>query len=73
MSYQLTDIFFQVDGSGTIATEDRLQEQPNKKTNETTSNSVIQDEAAVPINENLFQDDDLEDLEDELNDLDVDQ
>ncbi|CAG9798763.1 unnamed protein product [Chironomus riparius] len=56
----------EVDASGcTIATEDRLEKlKDSVPVTETT------DEAG-PINENLFLDEDLEGLDDELNDLDV--
>lgn len=66
----------EVDGSGTVAAEDRLTNGQQESPPESTSNSsetVIKDAGAVPINENLFMDEDLEGLEDELNDLDLDQ
>ncbi|XP_022904754.1 zinc finger CCCH domain-containing protein 15 homolog [Onthophagus taurus] len=46
----------EVDGSGTLATEDRLKKD---------------EAAAVPINENLFVDEDLDALDEELNDLEL--
>lgn len=59
-----------MDDTGTIATEDRLKAaQANGET--TVPNEI--DIAAVPINENLFVDDDLDGIDDELNDLDLDQ
>lgn len=69
------NLCIQVDDTGTVAKEDRLKaEQTNSEAAETsTSESVPEDTSAVPINENLFVDDDLEGLDDELNDLDLDQ
>lgn len=64
---------FQVDGSGTVAAEDRLKSE--KESSEdvalTNGNSNSQVESAVPINENLFLDEDLDALDDELEDLDL--
>lgn len=60
----------EVDGTGTVAPEDRLKENEVNASKESTP-ELIQD--AVPINENLFVDDDLDDIDDELNDLDLDQ
>lgn len=60
---------FQVDGTGTIAKEDRLKSENKTVENGTTENTIID----VPINENLFLDDDLEGLDEELNDLELEQ
>ncbi|XP_017780346.1 PREDICTED: zinc finger CCCH domain-containing protein 15 homolog [Nicrophorus vespilloides] len=60
----------EVDGSGTLAAEDRLKaEIPPEQTN----GSVDEAAAAVPINENLFLEEDLDALDDELNDLDLEE
>ncbi|XP_026463588.1 zinc finger CCCH domain-containing protein 15 homolog [Ctenocephalides felis] len=63
----------EVDGSGTVAAEDRLKSE--KESSEdvalTNGNSNSQVESAVPINENLFLDEDLDALDDELEDLDL--
>ncbi|XP_070505060.1 zinc finger CCCH domain-containing protein 15 homolog [Chironomus tepperi] len=57
----------EVDASGlTIATEDRLE-----KLKESVPVTETAADEAGPINENLFLDEDLEGLDDELNDLDV--
>lgn len=73
----------EVDGSGTVATEDRLQKiQDAAKAQESIDNvndaataAESEDnkdiEDAAPINENLFLDEDLEGLDDELNELDL--
>lgn len=63
-------MFLQVDGTGTIATEDRLK-LPEKETesDQTTPQQDVVD--ATPFNENLFLDEDLDGLDDELNDLDL--
>lgn len=72
----------EVDGTGTVATEDRLKGAQNGNATQPVSNGVDTSEssgsgdgaaAAVPINENLFMEDDLDDLDDELNDLDLDE
>uniref|UniRef100_A0A0K8TQX0 Zinc finger CCCH domain-containing protein 15 n=1 Tax=Tabanus bromius TaxID=304241 RepID=A0A0K8TQX0_TABBR len=57
----------EVDGTGTVASENRMQE------NADSSGSAMQkpSEDALPINENLFLNEDLEGLDDELNDLDI--
>ncbi|KAL3275468.1 hypothetical protein HHI36_020228 [Cryptolaemus montrouzieri] len=61
----------EVDGSGTIAAEDRLKQNAVV---ESTSGEDSPDKAeAVPINENLFLEEDLDALEDELNDLELDE
>lgn len=51
----------EADDTGTIAAEDRLKQNPPEEA-----------AAAVPINENLFTEDDLNGLDDELDDLDMD-
>lgn len=72
----------EVDGTGTVAANDRLQaheEEPEAEdgTSSTSAQNGIGSGAtggddATPINENLFLDEDLDGLDDELNDLDVD-
>ncbi|XP_066138127.1 zinc finger CCCH domain-containing protein 15 homolog [Euwallacea fornicatus] len=54
----------EVDGSGTVASQDRFK-------NLTSSSSNGLEAAAVPINENLFLEDDLEGLDYELEDLEL--
>lgn len=71
----------EVDGSGTVATNDRIQQmhdaqeaakaQENDKTEEDKTENSDEVEDAAPINENLFLDEDLEGLDDELNELDL--
>lgn len=59
----------EADGTGTVANEDRL------KTSELASDdraSDAVDVGPVPINENLFLDEDLDALDEELKDLDID-
>jgi hypothetical protein len=57
----------QVDSSGlTIASQDRLE-----KLKEAAPKAEETIDEAGPINENLFLDEDLEGLDDELNDLDI--
>lgn len=69
-------IFFkQVDGTGTVATQDRLKptDKPEviaQENGESPTNEDVVD--ATPFNENLFLDEDLDGLDDELNDLDLD-
>ncbi|XP_030758092.1 zinc finger CCCH domain-containing protein 15 homolog [Sitophilus oryzae] len=61
----------EVDDSGTIATEDRFkQEEPSSSTAPQEAESSTS--TAVPINENLFLEEDLEGLDEELENLDVD-
>ncbi|KAK4876509.1 hypothetical protein RN001_009015 [Aquatica leii] len=55
----------EVDDSGTLAPVDRLKRNAEAETN------GLDELAVVPINENLFLDDDLEDLDDELENLDI--
>lgn len=59
---------FQADGTGTVAKEDRLHESGTTTIENGTKENAIAD---VPINENLFLDDDLEGLDEELNDLEL--
>ncbi|CAH1156182.1 unnamed protein product [Phaedon cochleariae] len=61
----------EVDNTGTQATEDRFKAadaDENASSSGTTSNAT-----AVPINENLFLEEDLDGLDDELNDLDLEE
>ena len=63
-----------MDGTGTIATDDRferLKEAPNPSQAENGEASGVTTEETGPINENLFLDEDLDGLDDELNDLDI--
>lgn len=64
---------FQVDGTGTIATEDRLKKPEPESDEEADGASGQQDVVdATPFNENLFLDEEvLDGLEDELNELDL--
>lgn len=59
----------EADDSGTIAKEDRLTEDSNTPEGETSNSNG----AAVPINENLFLEEDLDGLDEELNDLDIEE
>lgn len=73
---------FQADGTGTVAMDDRFEKLKESIPTTTASNpqtngideaagaSAADDEAAG-FNENLFLDEDLEGLDDELNDLDI--
>lgn len=63
----------EVDGSGTVADQDRLEkikETVEEEAAATTSSADVVD--ATPFNENLFLEEDLEGLDEELNDLDLD-
>lgn len=75
-----------MDGTGTIATDDRFDklketlaasQQETPATNGTADDEDQEasatgfDDEAGPINENLFLDEDLDGLDDELNELDV--
>lgn len=65
-----------MDGSGTVATDDRfIKTKPSatsiKEEDEESPDDSLENDAA-PINENLFLDEDLEGLDDELNELDLD-
>ena len=62
-------INFQVDGTGTVAPDDRLQATSSAATN----GAELDGASAVPINENLFLEEDLEALDEELNDLDLEE
>ncbi|KAK9877986.1 hypothetical protein WA026_020200 [Henosepilachna vigintioctopunctata] len=67
---QLEEEAQEVDGTGTVAIEDRLKQ----KSDSVLSTSNIEDHQeveAIPINENLFLEEDLDALEDEMNDLDM--
>lgn len=57
-----------MDGSGTKATEDRLEQLGKGLENGATDETKENQENAVPINENLFLD---EDLDEELQNLDL--
>ncbi|XP_019763533.1 zinc finger CCCH domain-containing protein 15 homolog isoform X2 [Dendroctonus ponderosae] len=60
----------EVDDTGTLAAEDRFK---SNEVSEPSSSSNDQDDAAgaVPINENLFLEEDLDGLDQELEDLDL--
>ncbi|XP_019878983.1 zinc finger CCCH domain-containing protein 15 homolog [Aethina tumida] len=58
----------EVDGSGTVASDDRFKNEP---TSSSTANG--EETSAVPINENLFLDEDLDALDDELQDLEIEE
>lgn len=76
----------EVDGTGTVADSDRLQNQAAAAAEAALSNASTPDENgddedassssdvvdATPFNENLFLDEDLDGLDDELNELDLD-
>lgn len=70
-----------MDGTGTIALDDRLHGPPpptkpaassSSQQNGTESPDTDGIADAAPFNENLFLDEDLDGLDDELNDLDMD-
>lgn len=72
---------YQVDGTGTVALDDRLHGPPpsskpaaasSSQQNGTESPDKDSIADAAPFNENLFLDEDLDGLDDELNDLDMD-
>uniref|UniRef100_A0A1B6KGY2 Zinc finger CCCH domain-containing protein 15 n=1 Tax=Graphocephala atropunctata TaxID=36148 RepID=A0A1B6KGY2_9HEMI len=63
----------EADNSGTVATEDRLKNGVANGEATSPESSSEEGAAAVPINENLFLDDDLGDLEEELDELALDQ
>lgn len=66
-SIHLLFLLNKVDGTGTVAAEDRLKNQPEQT--EPVGGDVVD---ATPFNENLFLDEEvLDGLEDELNDLDL--
>jgi len=61
----------EVDGTGTVATDDRLKgAAAEPEPEEQASAQDVVD--ATPFNENLFLDEDLEGLDEQLNDLDLD-
>lgn len=63
-----------MDGTGTIASEDRLKPtQPSPEEPSSSNDSAAQEDgaSAVPINENLFLEEDLDGLDQELEDLDL--
>lgn len=67
-----------MDGSGTLATEDRLKEQETleeeENGTEVTTNGIEDlGASAIPINENLFLEEDLDALDEELKDLDLEE
>lgn len=73
--------YYQVDGTGTVALDDRLHGPPppikpaassSSQQNGTESPDKEGIADAAPFNENLFLDEDLDGLDDELNDLDMD-
>ncbi|XP_065161023.1 LOW QUALITY PROTEIN: zinc finger CCCH domain-containing protein 15 homolog [Atheta coriaria] len=55
----------EADGTGTVAAEDRLKKPPEE--------NGIDEAAAVPINENLFTEEDLDGLDEELDGLDIEE
>lgn len=67
-----------MDGSGTVATDDRFFKSKKssatikEEDEESPSSDDSNENDAAPINENLFLDEDLEGLDDELNELDLD-
>lgn len=65
-------IKFQVDGTGTIADNDRFEKlKTDLETASENEENATGGDNAGPINENLFLDEDLDGLDDELNDLDL--
>ena len=60
----------QVDESGTQAINDRLK-FPDGSSNNIQVNGIGDEASAVPINENLFTEEDLDALDDELQDLEL--
>ncbi|KAG8316583.1 hypothetical protein J6590_047724 [Homalodisca vitripennis] len=63
----------EADNSGTVAAEDRLKNGVANGEASSPESPSEEGAAAVPINENLFLDDDLGDLEEELDELALDQ
>lgn len=65
----------EVDDTGTVAESDRLEKlkaaQPEVETPDELPNGGSDQVDATPFNENLFLEEDLEGLDDELNDLDL--
>lgn len=62
----------EVDGSGTLAPENRFEGRKEEENGTETSDSDGA-AAAVPINENLFLEEDLDGLDEELNDLELEE
>lgn len=61
-----------MDGTGTIADNDRFEKlKTDLETASATEENAAGGDNAGPINENLFLDEDLDGLDDELNDLDL--
>lgn len=58
----------EVDGTGTVAAEDRLKSVAPTNDDSPATEGV----ESIPINENLFLDEDLDALDEELKDLDID-
>lgn len=63
----------EVDGSGTLATEDRFKSEPTTNGTTPIENGTTSSATDVPINENLFLEDDLDAIDDELQDLDLEE
>ncbi|CAH0548032.1 unnamed protein product [Brassicogethes aeneus] len=61
----------EVDGSGTMATEDRFKKEETPPAEVPGSDNA--ESSAVPINENLFLDEDLDALDDEIENLDLEE
>ncbi|KAF7271320.1 zinc finger CCCH domain-containing protein 15 homolog [Rhynchophorus ferrugineus] len=62
----------EVDGTGTLATEDRFKaEEPSSSTSQQQQPADDTASSAVPINENLFLEEDLDGLDEELEDLEL--
>lgn len=59
-----------MDESGTQAINDRLK-LPDGSSNNIQTNGIEDEASAVPINENLFIEEDLDALDDELQDLEL--
>lgn len=59
-----------MDGTGTLATEDRFKaDEPSSSTSQEAADGTAS--SAVPINENLFLEEDLDGLDEELEDLEL--
>ncbi|CAG9856255.1 unnamed protein product [Phyllotreta striolata] len=61
----------EVDGTGTVASEDRFKEVPEEPSE--SNSKCLEGATAVPINENLFLEEDLDGLDDELDTLDLEE
>lgn len=70
MKLILFQLLPKVDGTGTVAAGDRLQNNEEVAATPVQTSSDVVD--ATPFNENLFLDEDLEGLDEQLNDLDLD-